>query len=160
LNDVIECDKINVELGRFTAAECGCYATSVVDVKTTRGHNYCIADGGIHQLSYYGQLMGMKKPHMRLVQDGAGSAGEEMSWCVFGSLCTVNDVLLKDVKLPRLREGDCFIFENCGAYSVTEGMSLFLSRELPQIVFYSKEKGFKSVRGLTPTYGINSYEED
>ena len=159
LKESIECDKINVELGRFIAAGCGYYATSVVDTKTTDGHNYCIVDGGIHQLNYYGQMMGMKKPRMKLVQNGGGET-EEMSWCVFGSLCTVNDVMLKDVSFPKLKEGDYFIFENCGAYSVTEGMSLFLSRDLPQIVFYSKEKGFKLVRGVTPTYVINSYEED
>lgn len=159
LKESTECDKINVELGRFIAAGCGYYATSVVDTKTTDGHNYCIVDGGIHQLNYYGQMMGMKKPRMKLVQNGVGET-EEMSWCVFGSLCTVNDVMLKDVSFPKLKEGDYFIFENCGAYSVTEGMSLFLSRDLPQIVFYSEEKGFKPVRGVTPTYVINSYEED
>lgn len=153
------CDKINVELGRFIAADCGYYVTSVVDTKVTEGNNYCIVDGGIHQLNYYGQLMGMKKPHMRLVRKADEEAGET-SWCVFGSLCTVNDVILKDVRLPGLAQGDYFIFENCGAYSVTEGMSLFLSRDLPQIVFYSKEKGFRLVRGITPTYVINSYEED
>lgn len=159
LKETVECDKINIELGRFIAADCGYYATSVVDTKTTEGHNYCIVDGGIHQLNYYGQLMGMKKPHMTLVQRGTDKNGET-SWCVFGSLCTVNDVILKDVSLPKLSEGDYFIFENCGAYSVTEGMALFLSRDLPQIVFYSKEKGFKPVRGFKPTYVINSYEED
>ena len=159
LKETAGCDKINIELGRFIAAECGYYVTSVADTKVTEGNNYCIVDGGIHQLNYYGQLMGMKKPHMRLVRKAEEDA-EEMSWCVFGSLCTVNDVILKDVKLPWLSEGDYFIFENCGAYSVTEGMSLFLSRDLPQIVFYSKENGFRLVRGFTPTYVINSYEED
>lgn len=159
LKETAGCDKINIELGRFIASECGYYVTSVVDVKVTEGNNYCIVDGGIHQLNYYGQLMGMKKPHMRLVRK-TGDEAEEMSWCVFGSLCTVNDVILKDAKFPKLSQGDYFIFENCGAYSVTEGMSLFLSRDLPQIVFYSKENGFRLVRGFTPTYVINSYEED
>lgn len=193
LEGVSGCGCVTVEIGRFIAAECGYYITSVMDVKNTDGNDYCIVDGGIHQLSYYGQMMGMKKPFMRLMRretagstgtpetaetagstgapEAAGTAGgteaaggaeaaKERSWCVFGSLCTVNDVIVKDVRLPELREGDYFVFENCGAYSVTEGMSLFLSRELPQIVFYSKEKGFRLVRGLTPTWGINSYEED
>lgn len=159
LKETARCDKINIELGRFIAAECGYYVTSVADTKVTDGHNYCIVDGGIHQLNYYGQLMGMKKPHMRLVRKTEEET-EEKSYCVFGSLCTVNDVILKDAKFPKLSEGDYFIFENCGAYSVTEGMSLFLSRDLPQIVFYSKENGFRLVRGFTPTYVINSYEED
>lgn len=149
-------DRITVELGRFIAAGCGYYATSVVDTKMTGGRRYCIVDGGIHQLNYYGQLMGMKKPYMKLVQKQPASG--EADWCVFGSLCTVNDVLLKDAVLPELQRGDYFIFENCGAYSVTEGMSLFLSRDLPQVVFYSREKGWEPVRGFYPTYDINSHE--
>lgn len=161
LRDIKVYDKITIELGRFIAAGCGYYATSVVDIKNTDGHNYCIVDGGIHHINYYGQLMGMKRPHMKLLRTDEGENGTaESEWCIFGSLCTVNDVLIKDVRMPSLNFGDCLVFADCGAYSVTEGMALFLSRELPQIVFYSKDGGFKQVRGFVPTYRINSYEEN
>jgi len=44
--------KVTLEMGRYIAANCGYYVTSVVDVKVNKGHRYCIVDGGIHQLNY------------------------------------------------------------------------------------------------------------
>ncbi len=148
---------ITIELGRFIASECGNYLTKVVDVKTTEGTNYAIVDGGIHQLNYYGQIMGMKIPHMKLIKAQKQDVSEEMTaWNICGSLCTVNDVILKGVQLPALAKDDCLVFEKCGAYSVTEGMALFLSRELPQVVFYSKENGFMVIREIVETNIFNS----
>ena len=129
-----------------------------MDVKRTEGVNYAIVDGGIHQLNYYGQIMGMKMPHMQFLRaDGTLVEGEEtIPWNVCGSLCTVNDVLLKGAMLPRMEKGDILVFEKCGAYSVTEGMALFLSRELPQIAFYAKESGFSVARETMETNIWNS----
>lgn len=151
---------ITIELGRFIASECGSYLTKVVDVKTTEGTNYAIVDGGIHQLNYYGQIMGMKIPHMKLIKahKEETSISEMSTWNICGSLCTVNDVILKGAQLPTLEKEDCLVFETCGAYSVTEGMALFLSRELPQVVFYSKEDGFTVVRETVETNIFNSKE--
>lgn len=148
---------VTVEMGRFIATGCGYYFTSVMDVKKTDGVNYCIVDGGIHQLNYYGQIMGMKKPVMQLITE---SSAEEVPWNICGSLCTVNDVILKGAMFPELKAGDCFVFENCGAYSVTEGMALFLSRELPQIIFYSAKDGFLVARKPMETNLINSIMEE
>ena len=75
-----------------------------------------------------------------------------------GSLCTVNDVLVQKVDMPRLRIGSVLIFERTGAYAMTEGMSMFLSHELPQIAFYSKEMGWKLVRREYQTYEKNMEE--
>ena len=38
---------------------------------------------------------------------------------------------------------------------MTEGMSLFLSHELPAVVFYSEKEGFKLVRNKQETYKWN-----
>lgn len=54
--------KIVLEMGRFIAASCGSYVTSIADLKISEGQRYCIADGGIHHVNYYGQMMAMKKP--------------------------------------------------------------------------------------------------
>ena len=148
--------QITIEMGRFIASGCGYYITSVVDVKHTDGVNYAIIDGGIHQLNYYGQSMGMKKPFMKLVTDNSGS---EMPWNICGSLCTVNDVILRGIAFTGINRGDWFIFENCGAYSVTECMALFLSRELVQIVFYSDNSGYTVVRKPMGNDIINSQME-
>lgn len=146
-------DKINIEMGRFIASECGSFVTNVIDVKKNYDVNYCILDGGIHQLNYYGQLMGMKTPIIKAITHKQ-AANVKYNLC--GSLCTVSDVLVKEVELPELEIGDYLIFERCGAYSVTEGMSLFLSRDLPEVYTYSDEKGTELLRHTYETYKLNT----
>lgn len=124
---------ITLEMGRFIASECGYYCTEVVDRKCNNGSEYAIVDGGIHQINYYGQTLGMKKPFMDVITCNDSYELQKINIC--GSLCTVNDVILRDVSLPQLDKGDILIFKNCGAYSITEGMALFLSRELPAVIF-------------------------
>ena len=146
-------DKINIEMGRFIASECGSFVTNVIDVKKNFDVNYCILDGGIHQLNYYGQLMGMKTPIIKTVTN---KQADKVKYNLCGSLCTVSDVLVKDVELPELEIGDYLIFDKCGAYSVTEGMSLFLSRDLPEIYIYSESKGTELLRHTFDTYKLNT----
>lgn len=152
LGNVKAYEHITIEMGRFIATPCGYYLSSVVDLKTNGEQNICIMDGGIHQLNYYGQIRGMKRPHMSCITNGEGS----VNYSVYGSLCTVNDVILAGTQFPELSKGDIFIFERCGAYSVTEGMALFLSRELPAVVFYSEKDGAKLARKMILTDEINS----
>lgn len=156
LEKVSEFENITIEIGRFLVSDCGYYCTRVMDTKTTNRINYAIVDGGIHQLNYYGQMMGMKIPHMRYLPKEEIQMEAEESWTICGSLCTVNDVIVKGVMLPKLKKGDCLVFEKCGAYSVTEGMALFLSRELPQVKFYTKENGFTIARELTEINILNT----
>lgn len=144
---------ITLEMGRFIASECGYYCTEVVDRKCNNGSEYAIVDGGIHQVNYYGQTLGMKKPFMDVITCNDSYELQKINIC--GSLCTVNDVILRDVSLPQLDKGDILIFKNCGAYSITEGMALFLSRELPAVIFYSKDTGFVRVRDRIGTHLIN-----
>ena len=144
---------ITLEMGRFIASECGYYCTEVVDRKCNNGSEYAIVDGGIHQINYYGQTLGMKKPFMDVITCNDSYELQKINIC--GSLCTVNDVILRDVSLPQLDKGDILIFKNCGAYSITEGMALFLSRELPAVIFYNKDTGFVRVRDRIGTHLIN-----
>ena len=51
---------------------------------------------------------------------------------------------------------DIIVFENTGAYSVMEGMSLFLSRNLPVIYLYNKDKKLCIVRDSIDTYSLNN----
>ena len=153
LKDIKSFKHITLEMGRFIASECGYYCTEVVDRKCNNGSEYAIVDGGIHQINYYGQTLGMKKPFMDVITCNDSYGLQKINIC--GSLCTVNDVILRDVSLPQLDKGDILIFKNCGAYSITEGMALFLSRELPAVIFYSKDTGFVRVRERIGTHLIN-----
>ncbi|MDO4477923.1 MAG: alanine racemase [Lachnospiraceae bacterium] len=167
---------IVLELGRSIAASCGTYLTGVVDVKYNDGVHYAIVDGGMHQMNYFGQFMAMKMPAMHLVgakkrladadnaadPDNAGlEAGSDgtdtrQPWHICGSLCTTNDILVKQAMLPDLAIGDVLAFENTGAYSVTEGMALFLSRDLPAVILANENGVFKKVRDHIEIADLNT----
>ncbi len=125
-----------IESGRFVCAGCGEYVTRIVDLKRTDGNLYCIVDGGINHLKYHGQTMAMKTPPVKHI---GAAAGKAENWTVCGSLCTSADVLLKSMPLCGAGTGDLLVFGKAGAYSVTEGLALFLSRALPRV--YKREKG-------------------
>lgn len=145
--------KVVLEIGRFIAASCGTYVTSVVDIKLNKNQHYCIVDGGVHHINYFGQMLAMKKPpiiHLMEEKDG-----DIKKWNVCGSLCTMNDVLVKQYPFVNLQLKDKLIFKKVGAYSMTEGISLFLSRELPQVILYSKDSGLRLIRNNFPTDRLN-----
>lgn len=152
--------QITLEIGRFLAAHCGYYLTEVSDLKETGETGYCIVDGGIHQLNYYGQMMGMKIPHLSLLRKEGGitplpegaEANDHRTVC--GSLCTTADVLIRDLPVSGLKGGDVLVFERAGAYSVTEGISLFLSRDLPR-VYLTKQDTIIEVRKQVLTEELN-----
>lgn len=154
--------QLTLEIGRFLAAECGSYITRVMDVKQNEGQKYCIVDGGIHHVNYYGQVMGARVPpvrHYSIAYNYEEVPDEDMerkaeNVCVCGSLCTVADVLVRNISLCDVQEGDLFVFEKIGAYSVTEGIYLFLSRRMPKIYLLSDEE-LELIRDSYETYQWN-----
>ncbi len=156
---------LGIEMGRFLAASCGKYYTQVKDLKSTGDANYAILDGGIHHLNYFGQRMAMQVPPIKVyageVLENEEKNGVELAqlpdtdYTLCGSLCTVADVLVREVKLKMLELGDVLEFGHCGAYSVTEAPALFLSRQLPAIYAYSKECGYECLREHIPAAEIN-----
>lgn len=156
---------LGIEMGRFLAASCGKYYTQVKDLKSTGDANYAILDGGINHLNYFGQRMAMQVPPIKVyggeVSENEEKPGVELTqmpdadYTLCGSLCTVADVLVREVKLKKLEIGDILEFAHCGAYSVTEAPALFLSRQLPAIYAYSKECGYECLREHIPAAEIN-----
>ena len=134
VSEASEIFPVTIELGRFLAAETGYYVTEVMDEKSNEGVNYLLTDGGIHQLQYDGQIGGMSIPHIAQVPE---RDGEEKKWSISGILCTINDVMVRNVPLFDIRVGDRLIFQKTGAYSADEGMALFLSHELPAVYILS-----------------------
>lgn len=150
---------LGIEMGRFLAASCGTFVTQVKDVKYSSETNYIICDGGIHHLKYYGQTMAMQVPPIWVNQKVCESR-EQKKYCICGSLCTVADVLVREVEFPELQLGDYLGFERCGAYSVTEGSVLFLSRTMPEIYIYSENEGCKKLRSFFPSDRLNIAEAE
>lgn len=147
---------VTVEFGRFLASPCGTYLTAAADIKNNKGENFVICDGGINHLKYYGQTMAMQTPPITLLGDH-GERTEDYTLC--GSLCTTADILVRKVTLPALSVGDVLAFGRCGAYSVTEGIGLFLSRQLPRIVLHSERGGNRLLRDFYGTDILNSPAE-
>ena len=148
-------NEIVFEMGRAVAAGCGAYITTAADLKRSDKASYCITDGGINGVNYFGQMMGMKSPPVRHI--GAGGTETE-KWTVCGALCTGNDILLRSYPFDSLQKGDLIVFEKAGAYSVTEGIALFLSRDIPAVGLWSAAGGLAVARRRIYTDNVNSCE--
>lgn len=144
---------ITLELGRSIAACCGRYYTHIVDKKQNKGQNYLLVDGGMHHIVYFGQFMGMKHPVMSVV--GKENSPAQEAWNICGSLCSMNDILAKQVPLPEIAIGDILCFENTGAYCMTEGISLFLTREIPAVYLIQMDGSVACVRKPFETMELN-----
>lgn len=145
--------KITLELGRSIAACCGEFYTRVVDLKTNKGQNYALVDGGMHQIVYFGQYMAIKHPYFSVF--GKENVPPNEAWNICGSLCSMNDILVKQVPLPPLEVGDVLCFRNTGAYCVTEGISLFLSRDIPAVYLRTEDNEIHCIRETIQTFRMN-----
>ena len=96
-------------------------------------------------------MMAMKLPKLDIYPSRNRSKEE---WNLCGSLCTINDLLVKKMLVDNLQLGDMFIFHNTGAYSMTEGISLFLSRNLPKVLL-KENNTYEIVREDINTYQFN-----
>ena len=170
LKEIAEFVELTVEMGRYFVSECGYYLTTVMDQKANKGTNYAIVDGGMNHLNYLGQMMGMKVPvikHFQMEQKDEHRLGvslesvtqEEKNWSLIGSLCTTADVIVRQVSFTDLKLGDVLVFSNIGAYSVTEGIHLFLSRTMPRILLYHGEDNIQIARDFVETSPLNSWRK-
>lgn len=169
IKEMSEKFNVTLEMGRYIAATCGILISRIADMKMNDTTRYAIIDSGINHINYYGQAMAMKKPRCEFIPmqytegfaDGVDHEVEVYSqgvqpYNICGSLCTVGDVIVKNLELKDAKIGDMIAFYNIGAYSVTEGIYLFLSRRMPAIVMYSKKTGYRIVRNSVDTFLINS----
>lgn len=169
IKEMSEKFNVTLEMGRYIAATCGILISRIADMKMNDTTRYAIIDSGINHINYYGQAMAMKKPRCEFIPmeytegfaDGVDHGVEVYSegiqpYNICGSLCTVGDVIVKNLELKDAKIGDMIAFYNIGAYSVTEGIYLFLSRRMPAIVLYSRRNGYRVIRNAVETFLINS----
>lgn len=74
---------------------------------------------------------------------------------ICGSLCSMNDIIAKQISLPDIEIGDIICFENTGAYCMTEGISLFLSRDIPSVYIKKEDGTYLCVRDSFETFNLN-----
>lgn len=125
LKSKYELQKIWLELGRFSIAKFGSYLTRVVDIKSVRGKNLIVTEGGINHMARPA-LVGEAFPC-----EAFGNSDHSMKrFAVHGPLCTALDTL-GEFELPEsLKPGDWLKFNRTGAYGFSESMPYFLCHNL------------------------------
>lgn len=154
LCSISETADLTIEMGRFYATYCGTYISRVMDLKENEGVNYCIIDGGINHINYYGSMMGMNSPVMQHIKTTSDT--EDKEWCICGSLCSTNDVEIRAFNGKGLSINDLLVFNNIGAYSITEGIYLFLSRTMPKIILRNDEDDYVVARDFMESSILNT----
>jgi diaminopimelate decarboxylase len=132
LKNRYQLNRIWLELGRFSIGKFGSYFTRIVDVKTVRGKNLIVTEGGINHLARPA-LVGESFPC-----EAFETEGKLKQFSVHGPLCTALDKL-GDFDLPEtLRPGDWLRFSKAGAYGFSESMPYFLCHGLAGEAFRHK----------------------
>lgn len=142
---------VTLEMGRVVTSDIGCYITKIVDIKERGKNLFYIVNGGIHHISYYGQVNGSRCPYIRYL-DKKNTRNTQVTIC--GELCTANDIIAKNAVIPTGEIGDFLVFENVGAYSVTEARSLFLSHPMPAVLISDHDQTYVA-RTHNDTYKVN-----
>ena len=125
LKEKFELQRIWLELGRFSIAKFGSYLTRIVDIKTVRGRNIIVTEGGINHMARPA-LVGESFPCESLTKN----EGPVCRYTVHGPLCTALDTL-GEFELPEsLKPGDWLKFNRTGAYGFSESMPYFLCHNL------------------------------
>lgn len=142
---------VTLEMGRVLTSAIGCYITKIIDIREREKDLFYIVNGGIHHVSYYGQVNGTRCPYIRYLEE-KDMVSVQVTIC--GELCTAHDILAKKAVIPTGGVGDFLVFENVGAYSVTEARSLFLSHPLPSVLIRDDTRIYVA-RSQRDTYKLN-----
>jgi diaminopimelate decarboxylase len=127
------------ECGRFLTADCGCYLADVTDLKHTYGKYFAILRGGTHHFRLPASWQ-HNHPFVVLPREAwpypfPRPAVHETPVTLCGELCTPKDTLARDVRVERLRAGDCIAFLLAGAYGWHISHHDFLSHPHPERVY-------------------------
>ena len=142
------------ETGRYVAADCGIFVTTVMDVKKgANGRTTIITDGGMND---FFRIAFMKSDHpIRLINRLGDDHSNETAIC--GPLCTPLDNFGTSVGLPAgVEEGDLIGIFKAGAYGLSMSPILFLLHSIPKEIAIKDGRVFPvSKNDLTP-FGVYS----
>ncbi len=134
--------RLFLELGRFLVAESGFFLTRVIDLKTSRGRNFAVTDGGMNQFL---RPVFMELNHPTMAADKLAGDSARL-YQLAGPCCTPIDFLARDVRLPALEVGDLIAVGNAGAYGFSMSMLYFLGHPLPAEVLVDGGKAILARR--------------
>jgi diaminopimelate decarboxylase len=121
-----EANKLQVwfEPGKFLVSECGYFITQVNVMKETPAAQFVSVDSGFNHL-----IRPMFYDAYHRIENISNLQGEKKRYSVVGNICET-DTFAWDRELNEVREGDCLVFYNAGAYGF-EMSSNFNSRYKP-----------------------------
>jgi len=132
--------RIILESGRYLTADAGVFMTRIESIKTSRGVQFLITDGGMNchlTAAGYGSLLKRNFP-MRLLTKRKPT--QYHRYHITGPLCTPADTIGQHVELPEAKRGDYIAILASGAYGPTASPVLFLGHGYPAEVFCDDEK--------------------
>lgn len=130
---------ILMESGRYIVAEAGTYLARVMYTKTSQGIRFAVTDGGTHHHMAAGGTGNVFLKNFP-IQAFVNEEREVERYHLSGPLCTPNDLIGKNVSLPKLQPGDLIGILRSGAYGLTASPVLFLSHGLPREVLYDGDQ--------------------
>ncbi|PHS07372.1 MAG: diaminopimelate decarboxylase [Blastopirellula sp.] len=132
--------RLMIEPGRFLVGESGIYVSRVNQVKTSRGKQFVIVDGGMHHhLAASGNLGQTIKRNYPVSLVTKLNRTDREPVDVVGPLCTPLDVLARNVSLPHAEVGDLFAVFQSGAYGRSASPLGFLSHNSPPEVWVNHD---------------------
>ena len=100
----------------------------------------------------------MQVPLITHIGSDSRPGTEKEKWTLCGSLCTTADVIARGAEFNDLQKGDRIVFHRTGAYSVYEGISMFLSRDLPSVYMLDSNNYLRLMRSRIETARFNMQE--
>jgi diaminopimelate decarboxylase len=143
--------KFIVEPGRYLTGPSGVYVSAVTDIKTSRGVEYVITDGGIHH-ALLPIALNKNYPTAIVNKMNRKPAGE---YVIAGPLCASPDQFSRKTLLPQPQIGDLVGVFNSGAYGYSAGMLFFLSRKTPAEVLVDDGKAWIIRKPFRPGHGLD-----
>lgn len=154
------------EIGRYLVAESACYVCEIMDLKQSRGKQYAILNGGIHQL--YRPLMNRANQLLEVISKDLPHQKDKNSdkdindfnksehFTLAGLLPTPADILIEDVLLKSPEIGDLVVIYKCGAYSFNHSLANFALHPYPaEIAYQFGEVSLIRKRGIASDFGRN-----
>ena len=133
--------RLIVEPGRTIVAQAGVSLYKVGGTKEIPGvRKYVFVDGGMGD-NIRPALYGSR--YDALVANKAGEDATEMV-TVAGKFCESGDILIKDIRLPKLEEGDIIAMPTSGAYSIP--MSSNYNASLRPAILMIKDRQARLIR--------------
>jgi diaminopimelate decarboxylase len=117
-----------------SVGSCGQYAAKIIDIKSVRGRDIIVTEGGINHIAR--PALTSEAFPCRTLRPSSVTK----KYFIHGPLCTALDFLGEHELADDLKVGEWLVFDQTGAYGFTESMPYFLCHDLAgEVIIQNKE---------------------